>query len=261
MQNIGHAFAAAVLAATVIGGPAQACSKPDLGPEIFCGSYRAGVKTSFNRDPQGAFAPVRSFGGITGLLASLPPDDVFRAQGVDFTLHGAPDARVADERQNVEVWGYVVAVKPREDDHDFHVIISDGPLGKGSVFMNVEVSGRPRNGVDDAAFVRARQQVESAVPEVKKASSGYIRIAGERRVHIQGSLFFDGDHQAGCLSGCPGPAYAKPSTVWEIHPVYLMEAAGDAPTYELKGHTTSSAPPVHLTRPHKGRRHRRHRAH
>jgi hypothetical protein len=40
-------------------------------------------------------------------------------------------------------------------------------------------------------------------------------------VSIVGSLYFDGDHSAGGKSD-PGPAWAKPQSVWEIHPIYKI---------------------------------------
>ncbi len=63
------------------------------------------------------------------------------------------------------------------------------------------------------------------MPEVRGHSGGYIKITDARRVRVRGSLYFDGDHEAGCLQGCPGPSYAKPTSVWEIHPVYSITAA------------------------------------
>jgi hypothetical protein len=122
---------------------------------------------------------------------------------------------------NVQVPAYIVAVKPREDDHDLHVIISDRTRGADRYFMNVEVSGLPRNHMDEPAFARVRAEIRSVVPEVDEGGSGYIRVSPAARVLIQGSLFFDGDHGAGCQS-CPGPAWAKPTTVWEIHPVFSI---------------------------------------
>jgi hypothetical protein len=76
--------------------------------------------------------------------------------------------------------------------------------------------------VNEADFVHVRSEIRAILPEVGAGSGGYIRISPPARVLIQGSLYFDGDHAAGCGS-CPGPAYAKPTTVWEIHPVYNIK--------------------------------------
>ena len=199
------------------------CTQPDLGPDIFCGTYRAAPKTSFNEGADGTFAAPEVFADLKALRASLTDDQTMRSAN-SFSMPG-PASRLPDEQRNVELHAYIVAVQPGEGDHDFHVIISDQPLGTpGAVFMNVEVSGRPRDGVNDADFVRARQEIASLVPEVASGGSGYRKISDARYVLLRGSLYFDGDHQPGCPKG-PGPGYAKPLTVWEIHPVYHIEAA------------------------------------
>jgi len=131
-------------------------------------------------------------------------------------------SRLPEEQANVQVFAYIVAVKSREDDHDLHVIISNRPRGGANrEFMNVEVSGLPRDHVNEADFARVRAEIRAILPDVDTGGSGYLRIVPPARVLIRGSLFFDGDHGAGCGS-CPGPAWAKPTTVWEIHPVYSI---------------------------------------
>src|SRR5207248_6099672 len=113
-----------------------------------------------------------------------------------------------------------------------HVIGSDRPRGRKRVFMNVEVSGLPRNGVRGADFARARAEIRAILTADVDAPSGggsYIRIDPPEPVLVQGSLFFDGDHRAGC-NNCPGPAFAKPSTVWD-----------DQPSFPLVGLTILSA--------------------
>ena len=133
-----------------------------------------------------------------------------------------PPSRLVEEMQNVEVPAYIVAVKPGEDDHDLHVIISNRTRGARRHFMNVEVSGLPRDHVHEADFARVRAEIRALLPEVDTGGGGsYIPINPPARVLIQGSLFFDGDHGAGC-GNCPGPSWAKPTTVWEVHPVYSI---------------------------------------
>ena len=172
MRTIIGAIAAAVLCASDAAW-ADGCSQPDLGPDIFCGTYREGPKTSFVNDGNGAFATPQAYGGLTGLLATLPSDDIVRNSGVDFSLHRAPSIRLGIEQHNVDVLAYVVAVKPGEGDHDFHVIISDGQLGKGTVFMNVEVASRPQRG--------RRRRLHSCAERNRGGRAGSSRPLG--RIH------------------------------------------------------------------------------
>src|SRR5207302_1031295 len=152
------------------------------------------------------------FNNLVDLLDSLPPDEDMRQLTV-WRPEG-PMSRLPEEQANVQVLAYIVAVKPREDDHDLHVIISDRPRGARRHFMNVEVSGLPRDHVHEADFARVRAEIRALLPEVDTGGGGsYIPINPPARVLIQGSLFFDGDHGAGC-GNCPGPSWAKPTTVW-----------------------------------------------
>lgn len=212
------AFVFVVAVGLIASARAFGCDKP-IGPEDFCGTYRADAKTSYYKGHDEQIAPFEKYADLRALLAALPSDQDMRAQA-DWSLDAAPTSRLEAEDHNVEVKAYVVAVKPGEADRDLHVIVSDGPSGTGKVFMNVEVSGLPVNHVDQSDFERARSQIRGLVPEVDHEAGRYIRLSGTKVV-IQGSLFFDGDHHAGC-SSCPGPAYAKPKTVWEIHPLYSI---------------------------------------
>lgn len=224
MRYSRKVMAVAAVAFWLLTAPALACSSSvdDLGPEIYCGKYRGDVKTSFYTTPDGRLGTFFHYETLADLLDALPTDEDMRASTV-WSLAGAPAVRLVDEQVNVEVPAYIVAVKPGEDDHDLHVIVSDQPRGRNRVFMNVEVSGLPRNGVRVADFARARAEIRAILADVDDPSAGssYIRIDPPPPVLVQGSLFFDGDHRAGC-GNCPGPAFAKPSTVWEIHPVYSI---------------------------------------
>jgi hypothetical protein len=216
----------AICAALSYSSGAFACasSVPDLGSEIYCGKYRGGPKTSFYK-VNGQIADFEQYDTITELLQTLPKDTQMRDGRYQWGLATAPTRRVTEERHNVEITtGYIVAVKPNEDDHDFHVIVSDRQSGAGRRFMNVEVSGLPRNGANNDEFVRVREEIRSILPPGSDQGTNYIILDKPVTVTIRGSVFFDGDHQAGCGT-CPGPAAAKPKTVWEIHPVYSIQRA------------------------------------
>jgi hypothetical protein len=213
----------AVLAVTSLfcADNALACDRTDIGPEVFCGIYRAGPKTSFYK-VSGQLAQFQKFVDVKELLQSLPKDSSMRDR-YNWGLHVAPTVRVTEERMNVEITtGYIVAVKPGEDDRDFHVIVSDSPNHSGATFMNVEVSGLPQDGVDNDDFARARDEIRSVLPDGSDHGTSYILLHEPVKVTVKGSVYFDGDHRAGCKT-CPGPASAKPRTVWEIHPVYSFE--------------------------------------
>jgi len=142
-----------------------------------------------------------------------------------WSLQAAPKTRVVEERHNVEITdGYIVAVKPNESDRDFHVIVSSSAKKSAvTAFINVEVSGLPLSGVDKDQFVQVRYQIRSILPDGSDQGTSYIILKQSIHVAIKGSVYFDGDHQAGCQH-CPGRGVAKPSTVWEIHPVYSITA-------------------------------------
>jgi hypothetical protein len=211
---------ASVAIALAIANPAFACDRP-IGPEVFCGTYRAGPKTSFYK-VNGQLAEFETFDDVKELVQGLPKDQAMRNK-YDWGLKSGPKRRVIEERLNVEITtGYIVAVKPGEDDRDFHVIVSNSPNRAGATFMNVEVSGLPVNEVDNDDFVRARDEIRSLLPSGSGQGTRYIMLDPPAKVTIKGSVFFDGDHRAGCPK-CPGPAAAKPRTVWEIHPVYSIQ--------------------------------------
>src|SRR5439155_17164516 len=161
-----HSLFAIGLAALVsTAAPALACSSPDLGPEVYCGTYRGGPKTSFYKTANGRLGTFFHFDNLSDLLDYLPPDQEMRQLGGWGTP--GPASRLAEEMQNVEVPAYIVAVKPREDDHDLHVIISNRrSRAANREFMNVEVSGLPRDRVNEADFVRVRAEIRAILPEV-----------------------------------------------------------------------------------------------
>jgi len=104
----------------------------------------------------------------------------------------------------------------KHGDNDFHVILGTS-ASSGAKFLNVEVSGVPSSG-DPTAFREARRQLLKVIGN-QSLHSSFTRFSKPLKVKVTGSLYFDADHVAGQV----GPAYAKPKTVWEIHPVTSIE--------------------------------------
>lgn len=201
-----------------------ACNKLDLGDEDFCGTYRLTPKTTFYKDASGQPAPFEQYTDVGALIEKLPTDDEMRSSH-EWSLSNAPTERTEEEHHNVEVTGWIVAIKSHEDDRDYHVIVASTPDLDNATFMNVEVSGLPLDHADEQDFERARVEIQQVLNGATQHKTGaYARLDPPVKVTVKGSIFFDGDHEAGC-ENCPGPSFAKPSTVWEIHPVYSIKPA------------------------------------
>jgi hypothetical protein len=202
-------------------GRADQCVAPVVFAQFldltFTGLYRAGPKTSFIKDTGDKMRTPEAPVTIPELKASLLADPKVRAKYKGFTAErGEPSERFAEEMRNVTVTGYIHAVKSEfKEDHDFHIMIGNSPnIGEGQ-FLTVEVSGLPTDGVDHDAFLRVRCQLLSLLPRTAKFMDRFAKIDPPIPVTVVGSLFFDGAHTIGAV----GPSYAKPSTVWEVHPV------------------------------------------
>lgn len=132
-------------------------------------------------------------------------------------LKTADSGRVAEEKHNVEVTGFLYAAK-READNDFHCIVGMAP-GDPQRFLNIEVSGLPPPGP-------ARDQIKSARDRFTKFFGTHVPGAGEYskfhppiKVRVTGSSFFNIDLKAGVI----GPTGFRPKSAWEIHPVTDIE--------------------------------------
>ncbi len=181
----------------------------DPGPEDFNGHDRKKAKTSI------AIAPLETFANVRKLVNSLALEDEMLA--LDISKDAMSD-RVAQEKRNVAVEGFIYAVKA-EADHDFHVILGTDP-GANPTFLNVEVSGLPMGGPDRAKLKAARTSFKEFFGEHgSNFGSSYKKFNPPIPVRIEGSLFFDADHKAGVV----GPAGMRPNTAWEIHPVTKIE--------------------------------------
>ncbi len=222
----GHSFLFCFLVGAAASGapPGQ-----DVLNLTFKGHYRDKPKTSIVRKVKGGgiLTPVH-YTDLADLVATLPADSAMRQKypELDQKQSGFPEKRETEELRNVEVDCWIVAVKfedgrgKKKGDDDFHVILANNPDPAHATFMSSEISGLPGSGTNRAPLMEARKSFLQIVSG-DSFPGGFVRVTPPRKVEIRGSLFFDGDHDAGC-EACPGPSWAKPPTVWEIHPIYSI---------------------------------------
>ncbi len=194
--------------------------------ESFAGKYRKRAKTSIVRSlTTDHISRAHKYDNLGDLLIHLPNDIEMRNKYPDLKMHvhNFPEFRKTEELYNVEVTAWVHAVKYEggSGDRDFHIIIGNNPDTAFATFMNVEISGLPDSSSHNYKPLRdARKEFLELFSDYHFTTS-FKRIDPPVKVTIKGSLFFDGDHNHSCGT-CPGPSYAKPGTVWEIHPVYSI---------------------------------------
>ena len=191
----------------------------------FAGSYRKRAKTSIVRSlSTDHISRVKKFDNLDKLLIYLPRDEFVRDKYPDLKIHsGDPQRRKIEELHNVEVtcWVHAVKYEGGNGDRDFHIIVGDLPDTADATFMNVEVSGLPPATSHNYQPLKEVRKEFLDLFEDYNFTTSFKRIDPPRKVKIKGSLFFDGGHNHSCGT-CPGPSYAKPGTVWEIHPIYSI---------------------------------------
>lgn len=191
---------------------AEAVAAVAAATDDFGGTDRRDAKLSI------VDAPTEDFDDLAALLDSLPADSKMAKHKPKITRAPTQD-RVAEEERNVSapVWLYAAS---RESDNDFHTILGTDPAETPRRFMNAEVSGLPPDG--SASLQTLRDVRASFLQIVQNAPlAGYDFYKPPIPVTVTGSLFFDVTHANS--PDKPGPAKAKPKTVWEIHPLTSME--------------------------------------
>ena len=175
------------------------------GSGKFKGNSRAHAKTTIVTG-----TPMR-VSSLKQLLAQLPDDDSMAARGIDRDTE-----RVAEETRNVGVCVSILATKA-ESDGDYHVIVADDL----DVMMNTEISGIPSWGSkkNRDRLLSVRGTFEDFVDSTGRSTSGYAGWKDPVLVYMEGSLFWDIEHKPGVV----GPAFARPKTAWEIHPISKLE--------------------------------------
>jgi hypothetical protein len=201
-----------------------------LATERFAGTYRATPKTSLAHNGANV-ASVKQYNDLHSLLATLPTDAAMRAKypGLKKGLHkGWPDQREPEEIRNVRVKScWIVSAKHEggaSGDRDFHVILSQSPTDFHEV-MNAEVSALPKTPNADSGKLTDLRAVFLKLATNPPGGS-FTHLTPAKHVAIEGSLYFDGDHGAGGKSD-PGPGWAKPQSVWEIHPIYKLTVSSN----------------------------------
>jgi len=208
--------------------PAASVSANPEVEEEFQGQYRAAAKTEYVM-LNGKLAPTESFPDLEALKAFLRPqiDPLMRHRHPHLSDADADAShRVPEERHNVSVVAYLHAVKhetgPRGD-RDFHVMLGSSPTIGSGIFLTAEASALPSGGVHRQQLEAARAELLSLVGSCR-CDGRFMQVSPPIPVRITGSLFFDGAHGIGSV----GPAYAKPFTVWEIHPILTIERVSPA---------------------------------
>ena len=181
---------------------------------VFKGSARAHAKTTV------AHADVEKFGDLVALIASIPVDQKMLSYKPRIDRD---TPRVAEELRNVAVCAWIVATK-KEDDNDYHIILSDDG---GTIFMTAEMSGIPSTGskLNRKRLFNSRLTFETFVADEGRKTGNYTGWGDAVPVYVEGSLFYDTEHKPGVV----GPAFARPKTSWEIHPIskLLFEPGAD----------------------------------
>jgi hypothetical protein len=194
--------------------------------ETFAGSYRSGPKTSIARNGT-SVAQVTTYNNLHSLLVTLPKDTAMRNKYPALQkglMKGWPAVRELEEIRNVRIKScWLVSAKHEGDpkgDHDFHVIVSNSPTDFTEV-MNAEVSALPMTHTADFNKLKDVRAVFLSFSSTPPSANGFGHMTPPKHVTLEGSLYFDGAHGAGGKSD-PGPGWAKPQSVWEIHPIYTI---------------------------------------
>jgi hypothetical protein len=198
----------------------------DLSSLPFAGKYRVEAKTSIVRE-NGQIKKPKSHASLESLLQSLKHEEEMRAYYPTLADKKSTLARKNEENENVEVVAWIWAIKfdgGKGGSYDFQVIAGTSDNGNKARFFNIKVSGLPEKGSMDYDTLRTvRKKFMELFSDIGTGETKFVQVEPARKVKITGSLFCDAASEAGCEK-CPGPSWAKPKTVWEIRPVYGINA-------------------------------------
>jgi hypothetical protein len=183
----------------------------------FTGHDRKAPKTSI------ANKAVQTYTNLVTLLNSLPDEAFMQAKADTGDISRSPTApRIPQEKRNVRVDCWIIAIKHEDNDNDFHMVLADRSTAMQASYLNAEISGLPdQTSAYYHRLLTARTQFlglfgAGGPPFDFHAFAAPLPL----HVRVQGSLFYDVDHAPGIV----GPAGYRPDTSWEIHPVTSIQA-------------------------------------
>ena len=175
--------------------------------DMYEGTDRKDAKTSYPDKPTSNLKVQK----LDALLASLKPDDFMRKEHQPKIAKNSK--RVAEENVIVKVKAFLYASK-KEEDNDFHLILSTDPEKGDIQYMTAEITGIPEEGPYKEGLIKPRRTFKEYLAN-KLPKKKYVLYDPAIPVEVAGPLFFDVDHPAGKV----GPDGHRPDTAWEIHPV------------------------------------------
>ena len=133
-------------------------------------------------------------------------------------------ARVGREKKVYEVTAWVRRIRLHETDGDWHVEITeeeDSPVAANCVIVEIP---DPQYG---AVYAQVRHALAGLVDTTSLSHAGDLPAAVQ--VTFAGTAFFDGYHQKHLANGKAqavqhGRCNASVSALWELHPVYKVDA-------------------------------------
>jgi hypothetical protein len=195
-------------------------TKPDVGPDIFNGSFRLEAKTSY------AKAHKEKTTTIEPLLNKLASDAEMSQQHHELVAkdpnHQNHQPRIAGEKRNVTVkaWLYWVG---KQSDNDYHLILGDtSEFSSGTLFMNAEISGLPPAHPTQQPFVKLRSTIRGLLTTRENVKGFFVQPV---LVRIGGSILWDGEHRNPHNVGPKKPEDLRPKKAWEIHPIHDFRSA------------------------------------
>ena len=133
-------------------------------------------------------------------------------------------ARVGREKKVYEVTAWVRRIRLHETDGDWHIEITeeeDSPVAANCMIAEIP---DPQYG---SVYTKARHDLAALVDTTALSHAGDLTAAVQ--VTFVGAAFFDGYHQKHLANGKAqavqhGRCNASVSALWELHPVYKVEA-------------------------------------
>ena len=182
------------------------------------GTSRKAAKTSIARVGNQP-APMETFNDLRALINSLADDDSMFNHNPPITTSSSQD-RVQEEKRNVRVRCWLYACS-KEDDNDFHLIVGRNPNSSQEMYMTMELSGLPASGHPDRVQLKTARDTFKAFFGNELPGTRYDFYDPPIPMIVEGSLFFDVNHQAGSVG--PSPLRNNIPTTWEVHPITDIE--------------------------------------